>query len=812
MNDGARELIQQALPAYQVAGELGRGAFGVVYEARHTQLDRPVAIKQLPSALADDESVRERFVAEAQMVASLEHPHIVPVYDFVESDGARYLIMERCAGSVGDRFKTDGIVTDEACAAVLACLSALDFAHQKGLLHRDVKPENLMYDNKGVVKLADFGIARDLGVDTRRTATGMIIGTPAYMSPEQCRGDDLTPASDVYSVGVMAYELLTGVLPFPKTDAVNGLLAHHLVTPPTPLLQSRPELPGSVGEVIDRSLAKDLNVRYGTAVEFATALARACVTAFGSGWLRRRRFVLHWPEIISETERPDSNSPRTGTIIVRAGDLPTTTPIPEDPGETTALAASAPVVSAEGADASTLPYDGSPATAPSTDASPSSGTNWPLIGGVAAAIVALIVGVVAFAGGGSEGSGITVTEPAAVEAEPTAAPSSPTVEQVEPTAVPNQAEPTAAPEPTSPPEPNATSEPVADFETRPGPIPITERDEANEDQPVTIGSNGNPIMTFPPLDFDPALADGAFAPTPCPFEEPLVACIFAIIAPDEDGQISVPYFTLGFTPRLEPIGHHIHFYIPELVDGDETKAGVETPGGAWRQWDGPWPATSFGGDNGRTMYTFADLDLAGSTTICAIVADPENRAIPGSGNCAPVVNSDNFDQFVIMSERIEGRWVGNCGVQAMAIAPDGWRSYDLTTRSPAEVAAEIRPRDTEAMTAQLEAFVANGGVVWAEGPVEGDFIVSFGLSVIPGDFVLSDGPAEVATKLGELGIPAPGGPRTVAGTSRYFEASETGATYVIPDFDHAVAFTLNAPAGAGYNQLADQIAATVSGC
>ena len=139
MTDEARTSLERALPAYEIAGQLGEGAFGVVYEARHTQLGRLVAIKQLPQVYASDESVRERFVAEAQMVASLEHPHIVPVYDFVESEGSRFLIMERCEGSISDRFRSEGIVTDEACAAVLACLAGLDVAHGKGLLHRDVK-------------------------------------------------------------------------------------------------------------------------------------------------------------------------------------------------------------------------------------------------------------------------------------------------------------------------------------------------------------------------------------------------------------------------------------------------------------------------------------------------------------------------------------------------------------------------------------------------------------------------------------------------------------------------------------------------
>ena len=605
MNERAKELIQEALPAYEVAGELGRGAFGVVYEARHTQLGRQVAIKQLPQSFAEDEEVRKCFVAEAQMVASLEHPHIVPVYDFVESEGSRFLIMERCAGSVGDRFKEEGIVTDEACAAVLACLAALYFAHEKGLLHRDVKPENLMYDMKGVIKLGDFGIARDLGVETRRTATGMIVGTPAYMSPEQCRGDDLTPASDVYSVAMMGYELLTGALPFPSSDSVNGLLAHHLVTVPTPLLQTRPELPGSVGEVIDRALAKDLNVRYSTAAEFATALARACVTAFGSGWLRRRRFVLHWPAIIAETEKPDSNSPRTGTIMVRAGDLPHAVLAAEELVEPTAQIEPHQVAVVGNADAPTLPPEqpqtpppavpaAAAAAPPATSPPPApaqadkTGPNWPLIGGIAAAIAAVIVGVIVLTGGGSGDTSVTVTRDEATSvAEPTAEP-----EQQEPTAAPaEQAEPTPAAE--------ATTAPV---EEDPTPAPAPTADPTGE-QPFIMGSNGNPIMNRLPSEFDDSIADSPWSANPCPLDQERVACIFAAISPDEDADtIEVYWFTLGFTPELEPIDYHLHFYIPELVGGDETKAGTTTSGGAWRQWDGPWPANTFDGDNGRTLY------------------------------------------------------------------------------------------------------------------------------------------------------------------------------------------------------------------
>lgn len=820
--------MQEALPAYEIGNELGRGAFGVVYEARHTQLGRSVAIKQLPQSFAENDDVRERFVAEAQMVASLEHPHIVPVYDFVESDGSRYLIMERCSGSVGDRFKEEGIVTDEACAAVLACLAALHFAHEKGLLHRDVKPENLMYDTKGVVKLGDFGIARDLGVETRRTATGMIIGTPAYMSPEQCRGDDLTPASDVYSVAMMGYELLTGALPFPASDSVNGLLAHHLVTPPTPLLATRPELPGSVGEVIDKALEKDLADRYSTAHEFATALARACVTAFGSGWLRRRRFVLHWPEIIAETERPDSNSPRTGTIVVKAGDLPHAVVAAEENVEPTEQMAPQAVAVVGNADAPTLPPESSnapsaPAPAPPVTPQPASpsapapitaqpvappakegGPNWALLGGIAAAIAALVVGLLVFTGGGDD----TATDS---PAEATAVPTRAAEEQVEPTAEP-ATEPTAVQDQQQEPTPEPTVEFV------PTPVPTNDTGE----QPVVFGSNGNPIMNRLPLDFDDSIVESPWAPNPCPVDQERAACIFGVVDatnPDND-ELNVPWFTVGFTPELEPIGYHLHFYIPELVDGDETKAGVETPGGVWRDWDGPWPAASFGGDNGRNLFTMSDFRAVNSTTLCVIVADPDDRAIPGSGNCAPVVSDADFDnpQYFNMIERLEGQWIGGCTARAMAIAPSDWRWYDLTQQTPAELAAQIRPTSADEAAALFEQFVASGGVIWAEGPVIDDFIVNLSLRILPGDFRLTDTAADVTTKLGQLGIPTSNGrTRTVLGTEFYVEGNRNDngtstATYIIPDYGYAVAYSFTAPEGAGYGDLADQIAYTVQGC
>src|SRR3954454_24160590 len=204
-----------ALPDYEVGEELGRGGFGVVLAGRHRHLKRDVAIKELPAALASDPKVRARFATEARTLASLSHPHIVPIYDYVERDGLCLIVMEELpGGTVWDRFTTTGLTPPTACAVVLACCAALQHAHDKGVLHLDVKPDNLMFARDEAVKVTDFGISRVLSGDhTLGTLDGQVLGTPAYMSPEQARGSDLTSASDVYSAGIMLYELLSGHLP-----------------------------------------------------------------------------------------------------------------------------------------------------------------------------------------------------------------------------------------------------------------------------------------------------------------------------------------------------------------------------------------------------------------------------------------------------------------------------------------------------------------------------------------------------------------------------------------------------------------------
>ena len=278
-------------------------------------------MKQLPRAFAADPKVRERFAAEARLAASLEHPHIVPVYDFVDDESMCLIVMERCNRTLSDRFYAEGLATDEACAAMLSLCAGLGYAHSHNVLHRDIKPENLMYSDADLLKLGDFGIARALDSSTRLTATGTVMGTPAYMSPEQATGETLTPASDIYSAGVLFYELLSGELPFGELASIGAMIRAHLSTPPRPLQSVAPQVPQPIAAVVERSVAKVPEDRYPSAEAFGVAIAEAASAAFGPGWLRTRRFqLLGATEIMAATERDMGGTGRGGTILVRGHD------------------------------------------------------------------------------------------------------------------------------------------------------------------------------------------------------------------------------------------------------------------------------------------------------------------------------------------------------------------------------------------------------------------------------------------------------------------------------------------------------------
>jgi len=296
------EQVGAALPSYEIGAEIGRGSTGVVIAARHRQLGRDVAVKLLPPDLAENPQVRRRFVAEAKLLASFSHVHIVPVYDFVENEGLCLLVMERMVGGTLDAYARAGLDAPAGCAAVLALCSGLHYAHERGVLHRDVKPANVLIAEDGVVKVTDFGIAKVLGgSETFVTRSGFVLGTPAYMAPEQASGTDPCPATDVYGAGTVLYELLAGRLPFPPESNPLQMLYSHVHSEPEPLGEAAPDVPKELASVVMRALERDPADRHTTANELGVAIAAAAASAWGPDWMRDTPFAVGAPPALAPT-------------------------------------------------------------------------------------------------------------------------------------------------------------------------------------------------------------------------------------------------------------------------------------------------------------------------------------------------------------------------------------------------------------------------------------------------------------------------------------------------------------------------------
>ena len=263
--------MPQKISRYEIRSEIGRGGMATVYLAYDPNFGREVAIKVLPHELMHDPSFRTRFQREARVIAALEHPAIVPVYDFGEQDGQPFLVMRHLSGgSLVSRIRAGPIPPAEAAKILLRIGAALDAAHAKGVVHRDLKPANILFDQYGDAYLGDFGIAQLSG--TSGTLTGpMVLGTPAYMSPEQIRGDKKVDGrSDIYALGIVTFEMLTGKAPFEADSPVN-LMMMHLNTPPPRVPETAAQLPPGSSQVIERALAKEPGDRYQKAAEFGRA-------------------------------------------------------------------------------------------------------------------------------------------------------------------------------------------------------------------------------------------------------------------------------------------------------------------------------------------------------------------------------------------------------------------------------------------------------------------------------------------------------------------------------------------------------------
>ena len=266
------DLIGKQIGQYEIIDEIGRGGMATVYRARQKSMNRTVAIKVLPRHLLHDPGFFERFEREVDVIAHLEHPHILPTYDYGQSDNVPYIVMRFLGGGSLERMIKSGSVSPDTIDKPLRQIAqALDYAHQQGVIHRDIKPGNIMLDEAGNAYLSDFGIARVLGSEMTGS---MIIGTPAYMSPEQANGIPIDGRADIYALGVVLFELLTGEEPH-RADTPMAVLLKHINEPIPPLRNYRDDIPDPIEDVIMKATAKSPEDRFASASEMAQAYTSA---------------------------------------------------------------------------------------------------------------------------------------------------------------------------------------------------------------------------------------------------------------------------------------------------------------------------------------------------------------------------------------------------------------------------------------------------------------------------------------------------------------------------------------------------------
>ena len=267
-------MIGRTIGKYRIVGQLGRGGAGIVYKAVDETLNRDVAVKTLNPDLANTE-VMSRFRAEATILAKLNHPQIATIFELFRSENDLLMVMEFVRGETLDKLseRLGPIAPDRSAYLIDLILTALEHAHREGVVHRDVKPANVMVTNEGSIKIMDFGIARVLNAE-QKTVDFRLMGTPAYMSPEQVMGEEVDGRSDLYSVGVLFYRLVTGALPF-TADTALSMLQRQIRDTPTPVHVHRPSLPAWCDQIVQRALAKTPADRFQSAEEFRDALIRA---------------------------------------------------------------------------------------------------------------------------------------------------------------------------------------------------------------------------------------------------------------------------------------------------------------------------------------------------------------------------------------------------------------------------------------------------------------------------------------------------------------------------------------------------------
>jgi len=316
---------------YAIEDEIGRGGMSVVYRARDLRLNRRVAIKILPPELAYDPAIRIRFTREAQTSAHLSHAHIVPIYDVGERDGIAYYVMGFVAGgNLAAVLARDPRPPIEETRRILREIAdALAYAHLRGVIHRDIKPDNILLDDASRrAMVTDFGIARAMEAGARLTATGIAVGTPTYMSPEQALGErEVDGRSDIYSLGVLGYQMLTGRVPFTSNNTMS-LLLKHVNERPRPIAELRPDVPRAMQDVVERALMKDPEDRWPNAESLRDALA-----SDAAAWRPESREPVRYVSPSPEGGRRERLAERVRGESRAARRQPAERPLPPLPGD-----------------------------------------------------------------------------------------------------------------------------------------------------------------------------------------------------------------------------------------------------------------------------------------------------------------------------------------------------------------------------------------------------------------------------------------------------------------------------------------------
>jgi serine/threonine protein kinase len=302
--------------AYQIIEQLGRGGMATVYKAYHAALDRYVALKVLHTAFNEDQTFTERFQREARVVARLEHPNIVPVYDYADFQLRPYLVMKYIEGDTLKARLNQGPLTSEEIELVVNSVgSALAYAHQQGILHRDIKPSNVLISTDGMMYLADFGLARIASAGESTLSSDSIMGTPQYISPEQAMGKkDLDDGTDIYSFAVMLYEMVVGQVPF-SADTPFSIIHDHIYTPLPLPMDINPEVPEPVQRVLLKALAKDRYDRYESVQEMVAAFKGAWTE---SGVPMQGTSITMRPAKLKSEVKSQSVEPVAGTMAAKS--------------------------------------------------------------------------------------------------------------------------------------------------------------------------------------------------------------------------------------------------------------------------------------------------------------------------------------------------------------------------------------------------------------------------------------------------------------------------------------------------------------